>query len=416
MSKNLGSKDDNIITKRYVQYIDDPKNSSALAMIHEMSNKAKRMGKSPAIIHKRRMKVEEPIIKETNNDTNFKRRTMHFATVKSQNINLFNNRRKESDKQIVPEKEKEKVNTSSNTNKYTGTQYKTEYVWDKNINRLVEKKVPINKPQAEEKPVRQEKRVEYKPKIQERKVETQPKVQERKVETQPKIQERKVESHHKVLERKIEHQPKVQERRAEPQTKPQIKKKIEGIEEIKEDQDKEEKGEIIEKLKEYRKTKGNEGKKKKIHVQVPKGNEKFNEIVYERRIVNDGEDDDEDVDFEKEVSGKNTKIYKKIVKNEPGSKVVITKKVIEESTQENKLSFNDSSDEEDIQRELKKLNIDPSDYSKGNVKVKVITEEYDEKGNKIYSKEITTNKLPRGMKGNNEIMDEFEKFEDEFDE
>ena len=405
MSKNLGSKDDDIITKRYVQYIDDPKNSSALAMIHEMSNKAKRMGKSPAIIHKRRMKVEEPIIKETNNDTNFKRRTMHFATVKSQNINLFNNRRKESDKHIVPEKEKEKVNTSSNTNKYTGTQYKTEYVWDKNINRLVEKKVPINKSQAEEKPVRQEKRVEYKPKI-----------QERKVETQPKIQERKVESHHKVLERKIEHQPKVQERRAEPQTKPQIKKKIEGIEEIKEDQDKEEKGEIIEKLKEYRKSKGNEGKKKKIHVQVPKGNEKFNEIVYERRIVNDGEDDDEDVDFEKEVTGKNTKIYKKIVKNEPGSKVIITKKVIEESTQENKLSFNDSSDEEDIQRELKKLNIDPSDYSKGNVKVKVITEEYDEKGNKIYSKEITTNKLPRGMKGNNEIMDEFEKFEDEFDE
>ena len=96
--------------------------------------------------------------------------------------------------------------------------------------------------------------------------------------------------------------------------------------------------------------------------------------------------------------------------------MVITKKVIEESTQENKLAFNDSSDEEDIQRELKKLNIDPSEYSKGNVKVKVITEEYDEKGNKIYSKEFTTNKLPKGMKGNNEIMDEFEKFEDEFDE
>lgn len=405
MSKNYGSKDDNNqITNRLVQYIDDPKNSSALAMIHEMSNKAKRAGKSPAINHQRRMKVEEPITKEANNDPNFKRRTMHFATVKNQNINLFNNRRKGSDKQVILEREKEIVNTPSNTNKYTGTQYKTEYVWDKNINRLVEKKVPVNKSQAEEKPARQEKKVEY-----------QPKIQERKVETQPKIQERKVESHHKVLERKIEHQPKVQERRSEPQVKAQIKKKIEGIEEIKEDQDKEEKGEIIEKLKEYRKTKGNEAKKKQIHVQVPKGNEKFNEIVYERRIVNDGEDDDDD-DFEKDVSGKNTKIYKKIVKNEPGSKVVITKKVIEESTQENKLAFNDSSDEEDIQRELKKLNIDPSEYSKGNVKVKVITEEYDEKGNKIYSKEFTTNKLPKGMKGNNEIMDEFEKFEDEFDE
>ncbi len=52
--------------------------------------------------------------------------------------------------------------------------------------------------------------------------------------------------------------------------------------------------------------------------------------------------------------------------------------------------------------------------TKGNVKVKVITEEYDENGNKIYSKEVTTNKLPKGLKGNDEIMDEFERFEEEF--
>ena len=37
-----------------------------------------------------------------------------------------------------------------------------------------------------------------------------------------------------------------------------------------------------------------------------------------------------------------------------------------------------------------------------------------ENGNKIYSKEVTTNKLPKGLKGNDEIMDEFERFEEEF--
>ena len=111
-------------------------------------------------------------------------------------------------------------------------------------------------------------------------------------------------------------------------------------------------------------------------------------------------------------------IYKKIVKKEPGSKVVITKKVIEEEVEQkdDKLVFDDSSDEEDIKKELKKLKINPSDLAKGNVKVKIITEEYDEDGNKIFSKEITTNKLPKGLKGNNEIMDEFEKFENEFDD
>ena len=64
---------------------------------------------------------------------------------------------------------------------------------------------------------------------------------------------------------------------------------------------------------------------------------------------------------------------------------------------------------------MKKLNINPSECKRGSVQVKVITEEYDEKGNKIYSKEYTTNKLPKGMKGNNELMDDLGKYEDDFE-
>ena len=36
-----------VISDRHIRYIDDPKDSSVLAKIHEMSNKAKRSGKSP---------------------------------------------------------------------------------------------------------------------------------------------------------------------------------------------------------------------------------------------------------------------------------------------------------------------------------------------------------------------------------
>ena len=50
------------------------------------------------------------------------------------------------------------------------------------------------------------------------------------------------------------------------------------------------------------------------------------------------------------------------------------------------------------------------------MKYQIIREKYDPQGNKLYTKEIYTNKLPKGLKGNNEIMDEFEKFENEFDD
>ena len=347
MSKKKGGnnepiRDNTKISERVIQYMDDPKNSSALAKIHEMSNKAKHAGKSPA--QSRRFNImneeEDDRINKNQSKVNYVRRSGHYATVKNQNINLINKTLRKSEK-------------NSNNKK--------EYLWDKTLNRVVEKedKYKESKGIMEEKTFQQEKKNEYIPKRQFKK------------ETEP----------------------------------------------IKEDQEKEEKNEIIEKLKQYRKNKQNDlNNKKRIAIKVPKGNEKYSEIVYEKKIVKEGEDEEED--FAKEMQGPKTKVYKKILKNQPGTKVIITKKIIEENNEkkDEKLVFDDSSDEEDITKELKKLRINPSELTKGNIKVKVITEEYDEKGNKIYSKEVTTNKLPKGLKGNDEITDEFEKFEEEFDE
>lgn len=444
---NRRVKDDNEITKKVVQYVDDPKNSSALAMIHEMSDRAKKAGRSPAIIYNRRMRVdnlETNNNKNNNNEIPFKRRTLqHSLTTNLQDKNFntntnTNNIRKENNKiEVIPDQEKKRGLRYSD--RFTGTKYKKEYVWDKNINRLVEKRVPTTttttttttSTKVEEKPSRperkyesqplpkpQERKVERvverkvetnKPKVIERKYESYNKGVERKVETQPKVQERKVER----VERKIETQPRVQERKAEPQPKIQYKTSLD-IDEIKEDQVKEEKAEIFEKLKEYRDKENKEGKtKKKLRSKVSKGNEKYTEYVY----GDEGEDFD-DVDFDQDLPGKNTKFYKKVIKNEPGSKVIITKKVIEESSSSNKdkkFNFDNVDSDEDIKNELKKLNINPSECKRGSVQVKVITEEYDEKGNKIYSKEYTTNKLPKGMKGNNELMDDFGKYEDDFE-
>ena len=406
---NRRVKDDNEITKKVVQYIDDPKNSSALKMVHEMSNRAKRSGNSPAILYHHRMRVDnaEPNYNKinNNNDTAFKRRPLHSLTSKNQMYNDIIDNKNEDDKDVLPEQGKKRGLRYSE--RIPSSNYKKEYAWDKNANRIVEKTVPSNTNtyKHEEKTIKQERKPIYQSKPQEKKVE---RVVERKIETRPKVQERKVE---RVT------QPKVQERKAEPQLKTQYSKNT-GFEEIKEDKEKEEKAEIFEKLKEYRVKENKEGKKRKVKTTGPKGNEKYTEYVYEKN-VDDEEDEFDDEDFEKELPGKNTKFYKKIVKNEPGSKVIITKKVIEESSSSNKddkLYFENDSDDEDIKKELKKLKINPSECKRGNVQVKVITEEYDEKGNKIYSKQYTTSKLPKGLKGHNELMDEFEHFEDEYDE
>ena len=344
---NKPKEDDKI--ERVVQYVDDPKNSSALAKIHEMSDKAKRSGKSPGQM-RYSYKKNEPFDKKPD-DNNFNRRKEHFGTVKQQNYNLHLSN-KNSNKNIVPPKDT------------------TEFVWDKTTNRLVEKNKVSN---------------------------TQNYVNNTRIQANnPRSQVNNTRN--QKVETKVE-------RKYKNDTQP-----------IRENKDKEEKGEIVDRLRDYRKNRDIEGNnKKRIKIQVPKGNEKFSEIVYEKKVL---PEEDEEEDFKDTSGSKNTKFYKKIVKSGPGSKTVITKKIIEENMDQqydNQFNFNDSGDDEDIRRELKKLKLNPSQVSKENVQVKIITEEYDENGNKVYSKEYTTNKLPKGLKGNDEIMDEFEKFEDEFD-
>ena len=335
MSKQQGKKKVKIqeepkeimISERIVQYVDDPKNSSALAKIHEISNKAKRQsGKSPTQIRRNLLFRQEKLDPNDKNATNIKRRKGHFATVKPNRIDL---------------QEKLKSRIKNNMDEDDDSEKKNE---------INEKNEPEKKSEI------------------------------------------KMDAH------------------------PRRKYKKENEKEVKDGKEKEEKGEIIEKLKQYKKAQGK--RKKRISVTLPQPDDKYAEVVYEKRIIKEGENDDSD-DEENKKDKKNTKYYKRVVKEEPNSKVVITKKVIEETTEEkdgDKLVFDkdDSSGDEDVRKELKKLRINPSRHSAGNVKVRIITEEYDEKGNKIYSKEIVTNKIPKGLKENGEIVEEFENFEGEF--
>ena len=372
MSKNQGKRtsfakkntQDEKIT-RVVQFVDDPKNSSALAKIHEMSNKAKRQGQSPKYMRHIRIKEDEPTEKDGKGaDNNFNRRKAHFATVKHKTLNILPKQQPEVSTETnnnVQEKKSGKNNSNSNLYNPNGdnVKYKTEYVWDKSINRLVEKKVPIDQEEA---------------------------VPEKKPEPRP--QPRRVEQKTEKVEKRSSYKA---ERKVQPK-----KEYSTGKDEIKEEAQKEEKEEIIEKLVDYRKK--NEGIKKKISYKIPKGNEKYTDVVYEKKILGDDEEDDDD--FENQIgNSKNTKVFKKIIKNEPGSKIIITKKVIEESSENtggDKLQFdNDSDDDLDFEKEFRDFDLNPSEFSKQNVKVKVVTEEYDEKGNKVYSREYTSNKLPK---------------------
>ena len=134
-----------------------------------------------------------------------------------------------------------------------------------------------------------------------------------------------------------------------------------------------EKGEILKKLKDYKKSQeNNSGKKQKV--------------VYETK------DEDKNV-----VGSKNIKIYKKVTKDENGQKIII-KKVVEEVTESNnndKLVFDDSDDEdEDIEKEFIEEDNSKNKDTK-DMKYQIIKEKFDPQGNKIYSKEIFTNKLPK---------------------
>ena len=125
---------DNIITSKEVKFVNDPNNLSALAKIHEMSNKAKerRARKSPT--HISHIHVDVNLNQEDN--SKFSRRKNHFATMKYPAFN--NNYGLLRQKDDILKGEGMRKSYINNKEKTKGQ--KIEYVWDKNLNRLVEKK------------------------------------------------------------------------------------------------------------------------------------------------------------------------------------------------------------------------------------------------------------------------------------
>ena len=286
------------ITTKEVKFVNDPKNLSALAKIHEISNKAKekrerRARQSPN--HINHIRVNENLRMDKNQEENFSRRKSHFPTMVYPGLNSLL-----KPKDLIQKGEGMRRSYINNKEKEQKG-YKSEFIWDKKLNKLVEKKIPLA-------------------------------------------------------------------------TLDQIEEKDEKVEP--------EKKEIIQKLKDYKKNKdSNLGKN--------------TEITIEKKVVKEGEIDDND---DKNVVGsKNTKIYKKVVKDENGSKIII-KKVVEEVTEghkDDKLVFEDS-DDEDIENETKDIEKDPAKDK--NLKYQIIKEKFDPQGNKIYTKEILTNKLPKEYK------------------
>ena len=286
------------ITTKEVKFVNDPKNLSALAKIHEISNKAKekrerRARQSPN--HINHIRVNENLRMDKNQEENFSRRKSHFPTMVYPGLNSLL-----KPKDLIQKGEGMRRSYINNKEKEQKG-YKSEFIWDKKLNKLVEKKVPLA-------------------------------------------------------------------------TLDQIEEKDEKVEP--------DKKEIIQKLKDYKKNKdSNLGKN--------------TEITIEKKVVKEGEIDDND---DKNVVGsKNTKIYKKVVKDENGSKIII-KKVVEEVTEghkDDKLVFEDS-DDEDIENEIKDIEKDPAVDK--NLKYQIIKEKFDPQGNKIYTKEILTNKLPKEYK------------------
>ena len=286
------------ITTKEVKFVNDPKNLSALAKIHEISNKAKekrerRARQSPN--HINHIRVNENLRMDKNQEENFSRRKSHFPTMVYPGLNSLL-----KPKDLIQKGEGMRRSYINNKEKEQKG-YKSEFVWDKKLNKLVEKKVPLA-------------------------------------------------------------------------TLDQIEEKDEKVEP--------DKKEIIQKLKDYKKNKENNLGKN-------------TEITIEKKVVKEGEIDDND---DKNVVGsKNTKIYKKVVKDENGSKIII-KKVVEEVTEghkDDKLVFEDS-DDEDMENEIKDIEKDPGVDK--NLKYQVIKEKFDPQGNKIYTKEILTNKLPKEYK------------------
>ena len=286
------------ITTKEVKFVNDPKNLSALAKIHEISNKAKerRARKSPN--HINHIRFEDKMNMDKNKEEpNFSRRKSHFPTMVYADFNI-----------LRPKEEKKEGMRRSyiNRGKPGAKDYKSEFVWDKVNNKLVEKKIPLG--------------------------------------GLDKIDEN---------DEKLEQKPKNEIKYSNPKNS--------------------EKSEIIQKLKEYKKSNNPE-------------------IAYGKKVVKESEIEEDDKNI---VGTKNTKIYKKVVKDENGEKVFVKKVVeeVKEGFEDDKLVFEDDSDDDDLEKEDEK---NPSGNK--NMKYQIIKEKYDPQGNKIYSKEIVTNKLPKEYK------------------
>ena len=286
------------ITTKEVKFVNDPKNLSALAKIHEISNKAKerRARKSPN--HINHIRFEDKMnIDKNKEEPNFSRRKSHFPTMVYADFNI-----------LRPKEEKKEGMRRSyiNRGKPGAKDYKSEFVWDKVNNKLVEKKIPLG--------------------------------------GLDKIDEN---------DEKLEQKPKNEIKDSNPKNS--------------------EKSEILQKLKEYKKSNNPE-------------------IAYGKKVVKESEIEEDDKNI---VGTKNTKIYKKVVKDESGEKVFVKKVVeeVKEGFEDDKLVFEDDSDDDDLEKEDEK---NPSGNK--NMKYQIIKEKYDPQGNKIYSKEIVTNKLPKEYK------------------
>ena len=289
---------DEIITSKEIKFVNDPKNLSALAKIHEMSNKAKERKSriSPTNIHHINVKNN---FYQDEDVSQFSRRKNHFATMRYPAYNKIIKK-----KDDINKGDEMRKNYMNNKDKIGSKGPKSEYVWDKNINRLIEKKASDLK-----------------------------KIDENDEKIKP---------------------------------------------EIKIDSKKSDKNEILQKLKDYKKTKENDPGKK-------------TEVVFEKKIIKKDEIDDDNFGDKNITGSKNTKIYKKIVKDENGSKIIIEKKIIEEITgnKDEDLVFEEDSYDENIEKEL--------DVDKKDMKYQIIREKFDPQGNKIYTKEFYTNKLPKGI-------------------
>ena len=118
---------DEIITSKEVKFVNDPKNLSALAKIHEMSNKAKERKslKSPTNIH--HINVNDKFYQDED-DSKFSRRKSHFATMR---YPAFNNIIKQKDD--INQGEGIRKSYINNKEKTGSKAPKSEYVWDKNL-------------------------------------------------------------------------------------------------------------------------------------------------------------------------------------------------------------------------------------------------------------------------------------------